>query len=195
VAEVKLAAARLFPLMLMLSLALLSFWLERAVREEEPHPSLRRHDPDYIVENFRVVNHDLSGVVESSLTARKMIHYPDDDSTELTLPRLVETKRDKPRTEVSAMRGALSQDGEEVFLYDNVLVQREAIDSRSAVRIETSALHYVRNRSMLRSDRDVRITEERQMISGRGLEYDLDAERMALRERVRGRIEPKKREP
>ena len=191
----KLAAARLFPLMLMLALALLSFWLERAVREEETHTALRRHDPDYIVENFRVVNYDRSGVVESSLTARKMIHYPDDDSTELSLPRLVETKRDKPRTEVSAMRGALSQDGEEVFLYDNVLVQREATDSRSAMRIETSALHYVRYGSMLRSDRDVRITEERQMLTGRGLEYDMDAERMALRERVRGRIEPKKTDP
>ena len=191
----KLAAARLFPLMLMLSLALLSFWLERAVRDEETHAALRRHDPDYIVENFRVVNYDLGGVVESSLTARKMIHYPDDDSTELSLPHLVETKRDRPRTEVSAMRGALSQDGEEVFLYDNVLLQREATDTRSAMRIETSALHYVRNRSMLRSDRDVRITEERQMLSGRGLEYDLDAERMALRERVRGRFEPKIRDP
>ena len=191
----KLAAARLFPLMLMLALALLSFWLDRAAREGETHTALRRHDPDYIVENFRVVNYDLSGVIESSLTARKMIHYPDDDSTELSLPRLVETKRDKPRTEVSAMRGALSQDGEEVFLYDSVLLQREATGSRSAMRIETSALHYVRNRSMLRSDRDVRITEERQMISGRGLEYDLDAERMVLRERVRGRFEPKKGDP
>jgi lipopolysaccharide export system protein LptC len=191
----KLAAARLFPLMLMLSLALLSFWLERAVREEATHAPLRRHDPDYIVENFRVVNYDQRGVVESSLTARKMVHYPDDDSTELSLPRLVETKRDKPRTEVSAMRGALSQDGEEVFLYDNVVLQREATESLSAMRIETSVLHYVRNRSMLRTDREVRITEERQMISGRGLEYDLDAERLALRERVRGRFEPKARNP
>jgi lipopolysaccharide export system protein LptC len=194
VAEVKLAAARLFPLTLMLALALLTFWLERAVREEELHPSLRRHDPDYVIDNFRVVNYGPGGAVESSLTARKMIHYPDDDLTEIALPRLVETKPDKPRTEVSALRGALSQDGEEVFLFDNVLLQREATDARSEVRIETSALHFVRSRSLVRSESDVRITEERQVISGRGLEYDLDAGRMALRERVRGRFEPKRKD-
>ena len=188
----KLAAARLFPLLLMLALALLTFWLERTVREEEAHPSLRRHDPDYIVENFRVLNYNQSGAVESSLTARKMLHYPDDDSTELAQPHLVETKTGQPRTEVSAMRGVLSQDGEEVFLYDNVVLEREATDARSAMRVETSELQYVRSRSIARSDRDVRIVEDRQVISGRGMEYDLNAERIALRERVRARVEPKK---
>lgn len=191
----KLAAARLFPLLLMLALALLTFWLDRTVREEEAHPSLRRHDPDYIVENFRVLNYNQSGAVESSLTARKMLHYPDDDSTELAQPHLVETKTGQPRTDVSAMRGVLSQDGEEVFLYDNVVLEREATDARSAMRVETSELQYARSRSIARSDRDVRIIEDRQVISGRGMEYDLDAERIALRERVRARVEPKKQIP
>jgi lipopolysaccharide export system protein LptC len=195
VAEVKLAAARMFPLLLMLALALLTFWLERTVREEGGHPSLRRHDPDYFVENFRVLNYNQSGAVESSLTARKMLHYPDDDSTELDLPHLIETRTGQPRTDVSAMRGVLSQDGEEVFLYGNVVLEREATDARSAMRVETSELQYARSRSMARSERDVRIIEERQMISGRGMEYDLDAERIALRERVRARVEPKKQNP
>lgn len=191
----KFAAARLFPLLLMLALALLTFWLDRTVREEEAHPSLRRHDPDYIVENFRVLNYNQSGTVESSLTARKMLYYPDDDSTELAQPHLVETKTGRPRTDVSAMRGVLSQDGEEVFLYDNVVLEREATDARSAMRVETSELQYARSRSIARSDRDVRIIEDRQVISGRGMEYDLDAERIALRERVRARVEPKKQIP
>ena len=191
----KLAAARLFPLLLMLALALLTFWLDRTVREEEAHPSLRRHDPDYIVENFRVLNYNQTGTVESSLTARKMLHYPDDDSTELAQPHLVETKTGQPRTDVSALRGVLSQDGEEVFLYDNVVLEREPTDARSAMRVETSELQYARSRSIARSDRDVRIIEDRQVISGRGMEYDLDAERIALRERVRARVEPKKQIP
>ena len=191
----KLAAARLFPLTLMLALALLTFWLERAVREEQVHPSLRRHDPDYIVENFRVVNHDQSGAVESTLSARKMLHYPDDDSTELALPRVVNSRRDRPRTDISAARGALSQDGEEVFLYDNVLLTREATDARPELRVETSALHYVRGRSLARTDREVRVIEDGRTLSGRGREYDLEVERMALHERVRGRFAPRKRNP
>ena len=110
-------------------------------------------------------------------------------------PHLVETKTGQPRTDVSATRGVLSQDGEEVFLYDNVVLEREATDARSAMRVETSELQYARSRSIARSERDVRIIEDRQVISGRGMEYDLDAERIALRERVRARVEPKKQIP
>ena len=189
----KLSATRLFPLMLMLALALLTFWLERTVREEAVHPSLRRHDPDYVIDKFRRVSYDASGAIESTLSARKMVHYPDDDSTELSDPRVVETKRDKPRTTISALRGALSQNGEEIFLYDEVRLLREATRARPEVRIETDALHFVRPRSLVRSESDVRVLEDRRTLSGRGLEYDLDAGRMALHERVRAQFEPRKK--
>ena len=72
---------RMFPLALMLALALLTFWLERTVREEQPHPSMRRHDPDYLVEQFVLTKYNAAGILESTLTAAKMVHYPDDDST------------------------------------------------------------------------------------------------------------------
>src|SRR5688500_18410955 len=49
--RMRLTTTRLFPLGLMLALALLTFYLERAVREEESQPARRRHDPDYIVSN------------------------------------------------------------------------------------------------------------------------------------------------
>ena len=189
----KLAATRLFPLTLMLALALLTFWLERTVREEGVHPSLRRHDPDYVIDNFRSLSYDARGAIESTLSARKMVHYPDDDSTELSDPRVVETKRDKPRTTISALRGALSQNGDEVFLYDEVRLLREATRARPQVRIETNALHFLRPRSLVRSDSDVRVLEQNRSLSGRGLEYDMEAGRMALHERVRAQFEPRKK--
>ena len=83
------SAARLFPLVLMLALALLTFWLERTVREEQAHPSQRRHDPDYRVEKFVVTKFNAAGDLESTLSAAEMVHYPDDDSTELVAPRAV----------------------------------------------------------------------------------------------------------
>jgi len=45
----------------MLALALLTFYLERAVREEEPHAPLRRHDPDYLVSNFTTTTYNRDG--------------------------------------------------------------------------------------------------------------------------------------
>lgn len=190
----RLSTTRLFPLLLMLALAALTFWLERTVREEEGvHPSLRRHDPDYIVDKLTHTRFNAQGAVESTLVALKMLHYPDDDSTDLVAPYLVQTKPNEPRVTLTADRGAVSQDGEEVFLYDNVLLVREAGPERPETRMRTSFMHLARGGSVIRSDREVVVTEEDRVLSGRGMEYYNDSAQLFLHERVRGRFEPKKK--
>lgn len=190
----KLTTTRLFPLLLMLALAGLTFWLERTVREEEgAHPSVRRHDPDYIVDNLKHTRYNPLGAVESTLAAAKMLHYPDDDTTDLIAPRLVQTKTNEPRVTVTADRGTVSQDGEEVFLYDNVLLVRDGSAERSETRMRTTFLHVVRGRSVVSTDREVVISEADRMLSGRGMEYRNDSQELFLRERVRGRYEAKKK--
>ncbi|MBK8063016.1 MAG: LPS export ABC transporter periplasmic protein LptC [Betaproteobacteria bacterium] len=188
----RLAATRMFPMLLMLALALLTFWLQRAVLDEDQHPALRRHDPDYIVENFTIVNFSAQGLAESTLAGRRMVHFPDDDSTELLAPRLVQTKPDRPRMTLTSDRGALSQDGEDAFLYDNVLLVRDASPEQPEMRMTSSFLHVVRERSLIRSDREVAMREEGRTLTGRGLEYNSDTRQMYLRERVRGTFEPRK---
>ena len=188
----RLAATRMFPMLLMLSLALLTFWLQRTVTDDDIHPSLRRHDPDYIVENFTISSYSSTGVIESVMASRRMLHFPDDDTTELSSPRLVQTKPGKPRMTLTSDRGLLSQDGADAFLYDNVLVVREASAERPEMRMTTSFLHVVRDRSLIRTDRDVMMAEEGRILTGRGLEYDSDSGQTYLRERVRGTFAPRK---
>jgi lipopolysaccharide export system protein LptC len=191
----KASATRMFPLLLMLALAGLSLWLERTVREEEAlHPSLRRHDPDYIIDRLVHTRYNALGAVESTLEAAKMVHYPDDDTTELVAPRVVQTKTNEPRVTVTAERGALSQDGEEVFLYGNVLLVRDGAPDRSETRMRSSFMHIEQGHSVVRTDRDVLITEDDRVLSGRGMEYHNDSKELFLRERVRGRFEPKIRD-
>ena len=190
----KLSATRLFPLLLMLALAALTFWLERTVRKEEGlHPSLRRHDPDYVVDNLKHTRYNAAGAVESTLVASKMLHYPDDDSTDLVAPRLVQSKPNEPRMTVTADRGAVSEDGEEVFLYDNVLLVREGSRERPESRMRTEFLHLVRGQSTVSTDREVVITEAARVLSGRGMEYRNDTLELFLRAQVRGRYEAMKR--
>jgi len=187
----RLSTTRLFPLALMLALALLTFYLERAVRDEEGHPALRRHDPDYVVTNFTTTTYNRDGVAEAILSAARMVHYPDDDSTELVAPRLVQSKPAQARISVRADRGALSRDGDEIFLYDNVVLVREPQGSRPAARLTTSFLHVVRDRSLVRTDREVDIVEDRRRLSGRGMEYNSELGQLVLRENVRGRFDAK----
>jgi len=176
----------------MLALALLTFWLERAARIEQGHPSLRRHDPDYIVQNFQIVSYGPTGASESMLSARKMVHYPDDDSTELLAPRALQTKVGEAPMTLTADRGALSQDGEDTFLYDNVLLVRSAIPKLPEMRMQTSFLHIVRSRSLVRTDREIAVREEGRYLTGRGMEYDNGARVLQVRSNVRGRFEKRK---
>lgn len=186
----RLPTTRLFPLALMFSLALVTFYLERTVRLEESEPAKLRHDPDYMVFDFTTTTYGPTGSVESVLSADKMLHYPDDDSTELVEPRLVQSKPNESRMTVRADRGTLSRDGDEIFLYDGVLLVREARDARPEARLKTSFLHVVRDRSLALTDREVQIEEERRSLSGRGMEYNYDSGQMLLRAEVRGRFEP-----
>jgi len=191
---VRLSSTRLFPLLLMLALALLTLWLERIVQQEGgAHPSLRRHDPDYLVENLSIERYAADGALETTLAAAKMVHYPDDDSTELLAPRVEHTRPNEPRLIVTAERGTLSQDGEEVFLHGDVLLLREAGAGEPETRMRTSFLHIVRARSLVRTDREIVITQGERMLSGRGMEYHNDTRQLFLRGKVRGRFAPRAR--
>lgn len=191
----KFSTNRLFPLALMLALALLTFWLERTVREEQPHPSLRRHDPDYLVEQFVLTKYNAAGILESTLTAAKMVHYPDDDSTELVAPRVVQAKPNEPRMTLSADRGTLSNNGEEIFLFGNALLVREAGAGKPEARVQSSFLHVVGARSLVRTDREVTVSEPGRALSGRGMEYHNETWQFFLRDQVRGRFEPRRKSP
>lgn len=187
----RLTTTRVFPLALMLALALLTFYLERTAREEDSKPAARRHDPDYIVSNFTTTTYNRDGQPLSVLSAAKMLHYPDDDSTELLAPRVEQTKPHEPRITVTAERGELSGNGEEIFLYENVVLVREASSEQPAARMTTSFLHVVRDRSLVRTDREVTLVEDQRSLTGRGMEYNSESRQFNLHADVVGRFEPK----
>jgi lipopolysaccharide export system protein LptC len=189
---VKLSATRLFPLLMMLALALLSFWLERTARREPAASVQPRHDPDYSVEQFNITDFSPGGAATSKLAAAKMVHYADDDSTALLAPRLVQSKPEQPRLLLSADRGTLSRDGAELFLYDNVVLQREAGAETGASRVQTSFLHVVRARSLVQTDREVTITERGRSLVGLGMDYDNASRQLTLHAQVRGSLEAEK---
>jgi LPS export ABC transporter protein LptC len=74
-----------------------------------------------------------------------------------------------------------------------VLVVREAGAGQPETRMRTSFLQVARAQSVLRTDREVVITEVDRVLSGRGMEYNNDSGQFRLRERVRGHYRPAKR--
>lgn len=184
----RFSTTRIFPLALMLALALLTFYLERTVRDDESPAALRRHDPDYIVTNFTTTTYTGEGAVETVMSAQRMVHYPDDDTTELFAPRVVYAKPQQPRFSVRAERGELSRDGDEIFLYGDVVLVRDASSNRPEARMTTEFLHVLRDRSLVRTDRLVKIVEGGRSLEGRGMEYNNASRELVLRADVIARF-------
>lgn len=185
-----MSTTRLFPLLLMGALALLTLWLDHQVSVEGgAHPSMRRHDPDYLVTNFTTTTYNSDGHADTILAAAQMQHYPDDDSTEVTAPRVVQSKPEQPRLTVNADRGKISREGDEIFLYDHVLLVREADAAEPAARMTTSFLHILRDRALVRTDREVFFEQEGRALTGRGMEYHTDTRELFLHADVRARFE------
>lgn len=180
-------ASNLFPLLLMLALAAGTLWLERAVQEPDRDRSGKtRHDPDFIADDFGVTKMSINGKPEYKLSATRMLHYPDDESTDIAEPRLEQRHENAPPIIVRADRGLVSKNGEEASFYGNVVVVREASQDRSELRVQTEFLQIVPDRNLARTDKPVTITEGRSRLSGVGMELNNKTRQFKLLSQVRG---------
>lgn len=177
----------LFPLLLLLALAAASFWLERAVQAPEYDKTGKlRHDPDFIAEDFGITKMGADGKPEYSLSAARMLHYPDDESTDIVEPRLVQRHDDAAPIVIRADRGLLSRNGEQASFFGNVVVVREASAQRSELRVQTEYLQIDPDRNLASTNRPVTITEGRSRLAGVGMEFNNKTRQFSLLSQVRG---------
>lgn len=180
-------SSAIFPLVLVIGLALLSLWLEHAVREgDRESTSAQRHDPDFIIENFTTTETNAQGRRSATLSAQKLVHFPDDETSDLVEPRYTRLRQDATPIHVSARRGEVNGDGDEVRLYDDVVVRRPASGKELELRMETSYLQLFPDQHLARTPAPVVITEGASRLAGTGFEGNTDTGLMILKSRVRG---------
>ena len=94
------------PLLPLLGLLGATYWLNQQVQPEPAKPdSSKRHDPDAIMENFSATKLNEQGVPRFIMAAKKMLHYPDDDSTTLEVPHLTMLSAEHPAIHATARHG------------------------------------------------------------------------------------------
>lgn len=182
------------PLLPFLGLLGITYWLNQQVQQEAPKPdSSKRHDPDAVMENFSAVKMNQLGEPRFIVHAKKMLHYPDDDSTELETPRLTTLSAGHPPIHTFAQRGMVSSKGDEVFLYDNVNVIREASADREELTLLTEYLHIIPEQDLANTDRAVTIVDAHNTTHAIGLEMDNKVRTLKLLAQVRSEHVPIKK--
>lgn len=107
-------------------LAALTAWMQSdLIAEPEEQLSIeQRHDPDYYIENFTAVGMDIDGTKKYVLEAARMVHYPDDDTSLLDKPHIIQHSPNEAPTHIYAETGWVAPDGDEVIMTGNVRVIR-----------------------------------------------------------------------
>jgi lipopolysaccharide export system protein LptC len=181
----------MLPLVVLGMLAGFTFWLEQSTQDEGGgnHAKLR-HDPDFWVENFTLRRFDNEGDIQHLLTAKRMEHFPDDESTEVASPYLAYFKG---RKSIATARTAwLDKEGKHVRLNDEVRVVRPGIDGGPDTIVTTSVLNVVPDDEYAQTDAPVTLTQGQTVLHGVGLEVSNKTQVAVLSGPVQGTIMQRK---
>lgn len=161
------------PLLPLIGLLGVTYWLNQQAQPEPPKPdSSKRHDPDAIVENFSATNLNEQGVPSFRMSAKKLLHYPDDDSATLDEPRITMLSDGQPAIHATAKQATVSSKGDEVILRDDVEVRREAGKKQDGYKLLTQYLRIFPDKNIADSDRAVTIVDAHNIIHATGMELD-----------------------
>ncbi len=162
------------PLVLLTLLVLTApFWLNQSLRTPSPAQEIGLgRIPDYIAENFSAIEMDNDGVARHMLLAKRMVHYPDDDTTDLEQPYFIETEPGKPAVQVTSDQAKVSGNKENIYLTGHVTLLRNAGKGRGETTLTTSLLHLIPNDDIAKTDKPVVITEKNAIIKAVGMEMN-----------------------
>jgi len=174
------------PLLPLIGLLGVTYWLNLQTQPEPPKPdNSKRHDPDAIVEDFSATNLNEQGVPSFKMAAKKLLHYPDDDSATMEEPRITMLSAGQPAIHATAKRATVSSKGEEVILYDDVEVLREAGNKKHGYKLQTQYLRIFPDKDIADSDRAVTIVDAHNVVHATGMELDNKTRTLKLLSQVR----------
>ena len=169
------------PLTALALLVGLTVWLDQLVQPVQARADgKRRHDPDLMVENFNATKLGEDGRVLYTLAARKMVHYPDDDSALLESIQLEAFEPKQPKMTITADHGRLEQGGDRVHIEGNVVVLREADARNEPARLTTERLLVLPDSGIARTTSDVVLENASGRAHAKGMELDNRARTMKL---------------
>ncbi len=174
---------------MLLALSGASTWLVYRIDQSEPRAARpRSHEPDSYMEGFTRTAMDERGHVKTRLYAERMFHYPDDDSTRLTRPRM-EILQDGPPWYAAAETGFVDATGEVVLLRGEVRIWRDDKAGGRAIEVITTRMRVLPTTRYAETDDPVTLVTPDSVTHAVGMRGDLRFNRLELLKQVRTRYE------
>lgn len=182
------------PLLLMLLLALATWWLvKNTPKPEEPRgPVIPRHVPDYTMQRFAVQRFAPDGRLRVRIEGEQLRHYPDTDTVEIDTVRIHAVGADGRLTDATARQALANGDASEVQLLGGAHVVSRA-GEQEPVEFDGEFLHVFLQTERLRSHLPVQVRQGRNVVQAQGLEYDNLSRNVQLKGPVQAHFGPASR--
>ncbi len=180
----------LIPLVAMAALAGITYWLLQATLPRPNEDAIRpkTHTPDYFADNFSVSELDQSGSTQYRLTADKLVHYEDNESSDLTNPAIRAFQPGKPIVTATGERGTVNGDASIVDLYDHARIVRAAGDGDPQMQADSQHFRVLVNDDVIETEKPVKLQRGLSVMTASGMNYNNVTRVMQLFGNVRGAI-------
>lgn len=172
------------PIGLMLLLAGLTFWLMRAVQVKQAEPDITRHDPDMIVDNFTARQLGADGVERYTIAATKMIHFPDNDSTDVEDVQFSSKEKNEAPLLVTSSKAKLTGKADEIFFLEKVRLVREPFQTFQRLIGDTTYFHVIPDLGIGKTDQPITLREGDNVMTAAAMEIN-NKTRVATLSRVK----------
>jgi lipopolysaccharide export system protein LptC len=180
----------LISLAAMAALAGATYWLLQASRPPAGNSAAQQktHTPDYFAENFSVSELDQSGATQYRLTATRMVHYEDDENSDLTHPAIRAFQPGKPILTATGERGKVNSDASIVDLYDNARILRAPGAQDPEMQADSSHFRVLVNDDVIETEKPVKLRRGQSIMTASAMNYNNVTRVMKLFGNVRGNI-------
>lgn len=143
---------------------------------------------DYTLHDFQLTTLNKDGSEAFTLAAPQLQRNPENREMDIATPNFHFPDSKARRWRAQSRTAWVNADGTEVRLRDDVRL--EAPDGESQLRMETASLDVFPDAGIASTDAEVLISQPGVTIRGRGLEAQLENNRVTLKSEVRSRYVP-----
>lgn len=187
---------RLIVIVVVLSaLALASFWVIQVMQRniDDSLAARPRSKPDYYVEQFNYVKMSITGEPRYDITGTKMVHFPANDSFEVTLPVITSLTKEKAPMTLRSQRATIEDDNSKIHMFGDVKGDRSATAKSEDMHLRTEYLLLLPDDDIAKTDKPVELTMGTSIMTGTGMIANNAIQELQLLHNVRGTYQPRPR--
>lgn len=177
--------------MIMLAVAGLAIWTTYLLYQPQRTTTVRlAHLPDAIMENVTAMILDKQGKPHIKIVTPKMIHFTDDDTTQLISPELTLYRKSPKPWYVTANHAKATQGIENLEFWENVVIHHAAEENNPATLIKTATLTVHPNQQIAKTNDLITLVQPSLTVKSIGMYADMNTGDIKLLSQARGEYVP-----